>query len=303
MGANPLTYLLDTVDVNAVEYLVHAGFDVWLQEWRGSTLLPTALTQFNADMVSHLDHPAAQAAVREHTGRSEIHVIAHCVGSITWMMSTLAGVTDPTSVLCSSVALHPVGPPMTRLKAGLHLGSLLQRSGVGLLTTDSFVGESRGARLMDAGLRVYPIPQSERCDQAVCRRLAFIYGIGVRHRNVNELTHLTLHELFGPTDMTMMVHLSNMAHAQKLLTADGRDCLTNLEQLRRPITLLSGSQNLVWTPDSTMRTHALLVDRLGGDLCRRVVIDDYGHQDVFIGAAAWRDVFPAILEHLDRVNA
>ena len=41
MGANPLTFLLDTVDVNMVEYLVHSGFDVWVQEWRGSTLLPT----------------------------------------------------------------------------------------------------------------------------------------------------------------------------------------------------------------------------------------------------------------------
>jgi cholesterol oxidase len=304
MGANPLTFTLDTIDVNMVEYLVHAGFDVWLQEWRGSTLLPTALSQFTADQVAYLDHPAAQVAVRAHTGRTELHVIAHCVGSITWMMSTLAGTTTPTSLVCSSVGLHPVGPPVTRLKAGLRLGSLLHRAGVGMLTTDSFTGESRGARLVDRVLRAYPIPETERCDQAVCRRLAFIYGMGIHHRNVNELTHLTLHELFGPTDMTMMVHLSNMAHAQKVIRAEGPwDYLADLERLRLPITLMSGSENLVWTAESTKRTHDLLIESLGGDQFRRVVFDDYGHQDVFIGAEVAHDVFPTILEHLERVGA
>jgi cholesterol oxidase len=304
MGANPLTFNLDTVEVNTVEYLVQAGFDVWLQEWRGSTLLPTARTQFDADTVAHHDHRAAQAAVRAHTGRADLHVVSHCVGSITWMMSTLAGATDPTSILCSSVGLHPVGPPLTKLKAGLRVGSLLRRAGVGMLTTDSFTGESTGARWVDRALRVFPIPEAERCDQAVCRRLAFIYGVGVHHANVNELTHLTMHELFGPTDMTMMVHLSNMAHAEKVIDVTRRDTyLPELERLRRPITLMSGSENLVWTPESTKRTYELLVDRLGGALFRRVVVDDYGHQDVFMGAESARDVFPDILAHLDRVNA
>ena len=304
MGANPLTFNLDTVEVNTVEYLVQAGFDVWLQEWRGSTLLPTARRQFNADTVAHQDHRAAQAAVRAHTGRAELHVVSHCVGSITGMMSTLAGATDPTSILCSSVGLHPVGPPLTKLKAGLRVGSLLRRVGVDMLTTDSFTHESTGARWVDRALRVFPIPETERCDQAVCRRLAFIYGIGVHHANVNELTHLTMHELFGPTDMTMMVHLSNMAHAEKIIDVKRRDAyLPELERLRRPITLMSGSENLVWTPESTKRTYDVLVDGLGGDLFRRVVFDDYGHQDVFMGAESVRDVFPDILAHLDRANA
>ena len=42
MGANPLTFTLDTIQPNLAEYLVGHGFDVWVQEWRGSTLLPTA---------------------------------------------------------------------------------------------------------------------------------------------------------------------------------------------------------------------------------------------------------------------
>ncbi|HXR53407.1 MAG TPA: hypothetical protein VN793_00025, partial [Acidimicrobiales bacterium] len=164
--------------------------------------------------------------------------------------------------------------------------------------------ESEGARAVDLALRAYPIPKAERCDQAVCRRLAFIYGVAVHHQNMNELTHTTMHELFGLTDMTMMVHLSRMARAERVVAADGADSyLANLERLRRPITLVSGSENLVWVPESTERTYSLLVDKLGQDPVRRVVLDGYGHQDVFIGAEAARDTFPTVLEHLEHVNA
>jgi cholesterol oxidase len=304
MGANPLTFMLDTVEVNLVEHLVAHGFDVWVQEWRASTLLPSANTQFNGDTVAHQDHPAAQAAVREHTGRSDLHVVAHCVGSLTWMMATLAGTVEPTSLLCSSVGVHPIGPPITRVKVGLHLGELMRRLGVGMLTTDAFTGESKGASAVDQALRAYPIPKAERCDQAVCRRLAFIYGVAVHHENMNELTHTTMHELFGLTDTTMMVHLSRMARAERVVGADGADSyLPQLERLRRPVTLVSGDKNLVWVPESTERTYSLLVNELGGDLFRRVVLDGYGHQDVFIGAEAARDTFPTVLEHLERANA
>ena len=95
-----------------------------------------------------------------------------------------------------------------------------------------------------------------------------------------------------------------MARERRVVDAKGRDSyFSDLERLRRPITLLSGSENLVWTPESTERTYRLLGDNFGEDLIRRVVFEDYGHQDVFIGAETARDVFPTILEHLERVNA
>ena len=155
-----------------------------------------------------------------------------------------------------------------------------------MLTSDSFSGESLGARLLDQSLRAYPMPRGERCDQAVCRRLAFIYGVAVRHANVNERTHSTMHELFGPTDMTMMSHLSRMARVERTVSAQGfDDYIPNLERLRLPITFVSGKHNMVWVPESTERTYSLLVTELGQDLFRRVVFDGYGHQDVLIGAS------------------
>jgi len=303
MGANPRTYTLDTIEPNLVEYLVAHGFDVWLQEWRGSTALPTSRGQFDADDVARFDHPAAEAAVRAATGRSDVHWVTHCVGSMTWMMALLAGWTTPASLLCSSVAAHPVAPRLTRIKAGVHAPSLLRRAGVKLMTTDAYDDESLGARLFDQVLRLYPIPRDERCASAVCRRLAFIYGIAVHHAALDDVTHDTLQELFGVTDLTMMAHLRRCASEEKLVAADGTDAyLPHVERARLPITFVHGAHNLVWLPESTERTHDWLVRELGDGLYTRVVFDEHGHQDAFMGAGAPNDVFPAVLAHLERAG-
>jgi cholesterol oxidase len=197
-----------------------------------------------------------------------------------------------------------VAPTLTRIKVGFHLGQILHRMGIQMLTTDSFINESFLEHLFDRELRLYPIPKEEECDQAVCRRVAFIYGNAVHHVNLNPATHAALHELFGPSNLTMLSHLSRMAEAEEVLTASGQnDYLPHLERLQRPITFASGAQNLVWLPESTKRTFELLVEQFGGSLYQHVVFDGYGHQDVFNGALASRDTYPAVLKHLKDVNA
>ncbi len=301
---NSLTWSLDTVDRTLLETLVAHDYDVWLQDWRSSTLFEASRAQFDGDQVARFDHPGAAAKVAQESGRHDLHVIAHCVGSITWMMATLSGTVDPSSLVCSAVALHPVAPTLTRFKVGLHLGEVLHRAGVRYLTTDSTRAESFWQRQFDRELRLYPIPKEEECDQAVCRRVAFIYGNGVHHANLNPATHAALHELFGITNLTMMDHLSRMARAQQVVSADGRDTyLAHLDRLRRPITFLHGRRNLVWLPASTERTHQLLSSRLDPTDYERVVFDDYGHQDVLNGARSALDTYPAVLAHLKRVNA
>ena len=301
---NPLTWSLDTNDRTLLEALVANGYDVWLQEWRSSTLLPPARTQFNGDQVAHLDHPAAAAVIASESGRPDLHLVTHCVGSLTWLMATLAGDVDPTSLFCSALGVHPVAPTLTRIKVGFHLGEILHRMGIQMLTTDSFTNESFLEHLFDRELRLYPIPKEEECDQAVCRRVAFIYGNAVHHVNLNPATHAALHELFGPSNLTMLSHLSRMARAEKALTASGQnDYLPHLERLQRPITFASGANNLVWLPESTKRTFDVLVEEFGPSQYRHVIFGGYGHQDVFNGALAYRDTYPAVLKHLKDVNA
>jgi cholesterol oxidase len=179
----------------------------------------------------------------------------------------------------------------------------LKVAGVRLLTTDSFEDESFGARVVDIALRFYPVPREERCDSAVCRRLAFIYGNAVHHAEVNEATHVTIHELFGTTNLTMMSHLARCAREERLVTADGADAyLPNVERARLPMTFLSGAHNLVWVPESTARDQEWLVGALGPEGIARVVLEDHGHQDSLMGAEAYKRAFPAVLEHLERAG-
>jgi cholesterol oxidase len=190
-----------------------------------------------------------------------------------------------------------------KLKAAVRAPNLLRALGVKLLTTDSYDDESLGARLFDQVLRLYPVPRGERCDAAVCRRLAFIYGIAVHHAAVDEETHESLHELFGITDMTMMAHLGRCAREERLVAADGADVyMPHVERAALPMTFISGAHNLVWLPESTKRTHDWLVAELGPDRFTRVVLDQHGHQDSFMGAEAYEQAFPAVLAHLERAG-
>ena len=302
-GANPLTFTIDTVQPSLLEYLVAHGYDVWIQEWRASTLLPTSTGQWNADAVANLDHRGAAALIASATGRPDLHVVAHCVGAMTWLMATLAGTVTPTSLLCSSAGAHPVASTLTRVKVGLHLAEILHTLGVTLLTTDSVVGESVAERILDQELRFYPIPWEEECDRAVCRRLAFLYGPAVHHANLDSATHGALHELFGTTNLTMMSHLSLMARREELVHANGQTYLDRVERLDRPITFLHGSENRVWLPVSTQRTYDWLQQELGPANFERTVFPAYGHQDLMIGHTAATDVFPSVLAHLRRVGA
>ncbi len=303
MGANPRTYTLDTIRPNLVEHLVANGFDVWLQEWRGSTALPTSRDQFDCDQVARYDHPAAEAAVRSATGRDAVHWVTHCVGSMTWMMSVLGGWTTPASLVLSQVGAHPVAPRLSKIKASLRAPNVLRALGVRLLTTSSYTDGSLGSRLLDQVLRLHPIPRAERCDSAVCRRLAFIYGIAVHHDALDERSHQCLHELFGTTDMTMMAHLARCAREERLVTADGADAyLPHVERARLPILLISGEHNLVWLPESTARDHQWLSGALGPELFTRVELQHHGHQDSFMGAEAYEDAFPAVIQHLERAG-
>ena len=82
--------------------------------------------------------------------------------------------------------------------------------------------------------------------------------------------------------------------------ATGESWLRDLDRLALPITFLHGGDNACFLPESTQATMAALAEANGPDLYRHTVIPDYGDMDCLIGKDAARDVFPLILEHLER---
>src|SRR5271169_290672 len=70
-----LTYCVDTVPQNIVEYLVAQGFDVWLFDWRTSPLLDAHKRPYTFDDVARYDWPAAIAQVKKLTGKDRVSIL------------------------------------------------------------------------------------------------------------------------------------------------------------------------------------------------------------------------------------
>ena len=106
---------------NLVSYLLDNGYtDVWTLDMRMSNrhsynLFPH---RYTFDDIALYDYPPAIDIIRRHVGPDRrLHVIAHCLGSVTFMMSVFGkAVTGVTSLVANSVGLTPRVPFWSRMK-------------------------------------------------------------------------------------------------------------------------------------------------------------------------------------------
>jgi cholesterol oxidase len=307
LGVSSEIFSTDLIDTNLVEYLTGHGYDVWLLDLRVSIALPIADEESTADVIARYDHPAAVDFVLRKTGAASLQEVVHCYGSNTFIMSMLGGWIDPAkvrSVVCSQVAAHLKTGLLARFEGGIYLPTMLHHLGVPSLTAYADKHDDWKNRLFDDMLRFEYVPPGEHCRSAVCHRVTFIYGLLYQHEELNVLLHDNLHELFGIANMTSLEQLSAMVRKGHVVDADGKEVyirpMSNLARLKLPIRFLSGSRNHCYMPESTQRTQQVLAEANGSELYDRVVIDGYGHLDSIFGTHAVTDVYPKILEHLDK---
>ena len=300
MGTS-LIFSLDTIDTNLLEFLYAQGYDVWLLDFRFSIDLPASENQASADEVARYDYPAAVAKVRDVTGAKDIQVVAHCVGSLTFFMAMLAGLKGVRSAVASQIAMHYTVPTITSIKAGLHLPSVLKTLGVDSLNAYVDTHADWKERLLNTALKVYPIQNEEHCKSPTCHRISFMYGMLYEHDQLNAATHNTLHETFGVANMKVFDHLGRLARTGHMVNFEGEDVyLSHVDRLKIPITFIHGEDNETFLPESTAKTHALLREKNGKKLYKRHIISDYGHIDCIFGKNAVEDVYPFIINHLER---
>jgi cholesterol oxidase len=300
VGVSSLIFRLDTIETNMVEYLVARGFDVWALDYRASIELPSHHLPSTCDDVATYDYPAAVAKVRELTGAPSVQVIAHCYGSISFFIAMLTGLKGVRSAVCSQVAMHPVGPAMTRIKCGLYIPEFLDALGVKSLSAYVDDHADWDARLYEAAMKLYPIPSIQRCNSPACHRITFIYSQAFEHAGLNAATHDTLHELFGAANVSSLEHLARMIRNGHIVAAHGEEAyLSHLDRLAIPITFIHGGRNRCFLPKSTRLTYELLAAANGKALYSRHVIPGYGHSDSIVGKNAASDVYPYIARHLE----
>lgn len=299
-GTSTLAFSIDTVETNLPEALFAAGYDVWMFDYRASPDLPSARTQFTLDEVATHDYPAAVAKVQEVSGAPSVQVMAHCVGSMTFLMAMLAGLQGVRSAVCSALSLYPISPMANRIRAGLDLGTLAAKLGVETLTTD-FDSQRIQDKIIDQVLKAFP--STEQCTSAVCRRILGIYGEVYKHAQLNDETHKAIHEMFGIANMATFNHLSLMVRKGQIVDKKGEDTyLPHLDRLAIPVTFLHGAENNLFLPEGTLKTLQTLSKANDATLYQRIQFPNYAHMDMYMGRDAARDIFPTIVLELDRFN-
>ncbi|MDT3680164.1 MAG: alpha/beta fold hydrolase [Burkholderiaceae bacterium] len=299
---------------NLVSYLLDHGFtDVWTLDFRMSNRFPYNLVRhrFTLDDVALFDFPAALRTIREAVGeRARIHVIAHCLGAMTFSMSLFGGASaGVSSLVVNSVSLTPMVPNWSLFK-GL-VAPFLCEYVLNFAYLDPRWSQTHGWTLGKLFSKVVSAFHPE-CDEPACHMLSLMWGTGwpalYRHGNLAEVTHRRSGDLYGPTS------LHYHRHVRKMILSDNTavkydpdnqrhdalpdDYLEHAADVKTPILFLTGQDNLVFR-ESNIECFRRLENIVPGRHELRV-IPGYGHQDIFMGKRCAEDVFPHIVRFLGK---
>ncbi|WP_344062627.1 alpha/beta fold hydrolase [Microbacterium pumilum] len=301
-GTSSIAYTIDTVETNYPEYLYEHGYDVWVLDYRASPLLPSSATQFTLDDIARFDYPATVQKVRAETGAESVQIMAHCVGSLTMLMSLGLGLEGVRSAVSSQLTLHPRAGALNQLRAGIFAADLIDAVGIDVLTTDIDDDPSWFERLYDKALAFYP-EGDEPCDRPFCRRVAFTFGESYDHDQLNQATHEHIDEAFGDANILTLRHVTKIIREDHAVSwDDDHDYLDDVARLRLPISFIHGEHNRLFLPEGSALTYEFLREHNGPDFYTRQIIPGYSHMDCFIGKDAARDVYPVVTAELDRYN-
>lgn len=290
------------VHKTVVDALIEDGYDVWLENWRASIDLAPNL--WTLDQAALYDHPAAVKTIVRETGSSQIKVIIHCQGSTSFSMSAIAGlVPEVTTIVSNAVSLHPVVSRWARVKLKVavplvHAFTPYLNPGWGL------EAPTLVAKTITTAVRL----THHECDNTVCRMVSFTYGSGFpalwRHENLNDDTHDWLSHEFAEVPMRFFRQMARWVKhgnlvAQEDLPGLPRDFAEAPPKTDARWAFFAGEQNQCFLPASQVRSFDYF-DNIRRDYHSLHLLAGYGHLDVFMGEKASEDVFPIILEELER---
>jgi len=229
-------------------------------------------------------------------------VLCHCAGSVTFFMAMCTGKLEGkvNQIVASSIALNVVTNSTKTIEALFHLPNVLDKiakfhtanpsvsGGLfnSITSTQSLAGASR----------------HEHCSSKVCHRISFLYSLLWDHKNLNTETHDILHEIFGNASVKIFGQICACTRAGYLVDLNGADVYmpTAAANLKLPIYFLSGEDNQIWHPKGTELSLEYLSKQNGPEYYTRYVPKGYGHLDCIFGQAANVDIFPYLLEFLDK---
>ncbi|KAK5676539.1 hypothetical protein LTS10_010840 [Elasticomyces elasticus] len=301
-------FALPTIDVNAVEYFQTRGFEVFCITLRvGKT--PNAMREYTT-FDARLDIRNAFEEIHKLQGSpAPIYVVAHCAGSVALSAGLLDG-TIPAQwiqgLTASQVFFNPLFGAVNKLKACSPISmAWIYGTIVGQwFSCISTKHDTLVQRLLNQAAKLYPVGSAkEICNSVVCHWSELVFGRLWSHKRLNAATHSNLSKFLGGTSMKSLEHLMFMGTHGYVANNDRVSLVTNrnLDRLKGiPILFISGSDNVVFTPEATEQSFAILTHRFQQAGYEREVFEGYGHLDCWMSPDAAKDIYPTVYAHAAR---
>jgi hypothetical protein len=290
------------VKTTIVDTLVDRGYDVWLENWRAS--IDLKFNRWTLDQAAVYDHPAAVEEIVSRTGAPSVKAIIHCQGSTSFAMSAVAGLLPKVSVIVSNaVSLHPVIPAWSNIKLPLCV-PLLNKLTPYIDTQWGIDAPNAVAKIVTGVVRL----THHECNNLVCKMVSFTYGSGFpalwSHANLNPETHEWLRQEFAKVPISFFAQMVKCVHRGQLVPVDGlkelpEDLLAAGPQTDARWAFFAGAQNHCFLADSQQRTFDWF-NRYAPKRHSLHILPNYGHLDVFMGKDSGEDIFPLMVDELER---
>ncbi|KAI0866032.1 glucose-methanol-choline oxidoreductase [Xylaria cubensis] len=327
-------FALPTIRMNAVNFFQRAGYRVFVTVHRIGVLMVAQnnWTTFDTrlDIRACLEfirkryptYPETKNDGTEHETDVKlepepIYTIAHCMGSVALSAGLLDGSIPAKwvkGVTCSQVFMNPIWNCMNMIKIlalPIPADRLYRFFAGNWFSCSTGKDDSYVQKALNELLRFMPDERKEICNNATCHRISLVFARCWNHRNLNEATHRQIDRFFGGVNMTLLHLLMKQGFNGHVMSNgplyERLDTPENVLKLKGiPFLLFVGGDNAVLSPESTERTYEILTDTFSarhdiGIQYRRRVVPDYGHLDCWMGRNAWKDVYPFVLEEVDRV--
>ncbi len=283
---------------NLVHMLAREGYDVWLENWRGSINLEP--NEWDLDQVAKNDHPVAVEKIVKLTGVKEVKAIIHCQGSTSFMISAALGLLPQVNLIISNaVSLHPVIPKFSEFK----LNALLPVVGKFF----NYLNPQWGLEAPDfksSLIRKFVKATHWEKDTTVGKMVSFTYGSGFpalwELENLDQKTKEWIQYEFAHVPLSFFRHIRDCVKQGVLSPSGNSEFNYNVDPLRTNarIVLFGGQKNKCFLPESQQKTFEYL-ERVKPGYHKLYLMENYSHLDMFFGKNAHKDVFPLMIDELN----
>lgn len=280
-----------------IQCLAEAGYDVWLENWRGS--IDCEPNQWDLDIVSDNDHPAAVREVCRLTGVSSIKAVIHCQGSTSFTLSAVKGLLPQVSTIVSNaVSLHPVIPSFARFKLNVFLPC------IELISKELNPQWGNNAPdLKSKWFRTLAQLTHWENDTTVGKLVSFTYGAGFpalwELDNLSEETKQWIRNEFGFVPTSFFDHIKKGVKAGALVSSDGKvNYSKEKPKTDARFAFFSGKRNKCFLYQSQINSFNFF-NSFRNNFHTLHLYEKYSHLDIFYGKNSYKDIFPEMIKELN----